>query len=263
MTMSTELQKKLSEYAPEPPAGSWEAIAKALDEAPATGFAQLLHQFEATPPADSWQKINALLDGTSQAKVVPISNSRRRIWQYATAAAILVFAITGFLLLGSRSTTPAINDTRAAATQPADTDAKQIPPQNNTASAIQRVENAGDGQVAALTAYHRESRNITNRIRPDLQLGNVLLAANFIPKKAERKETVLKEANLDKYMVYSDNEGNAMKLPKKLFDFITCVKEDLLCKEQMQQLQEKLASTSMNTDFTGVLEILSNLKENQ
>jgi hypothetical protein len=64
-------------------------------------------------------------------------------------------------------------------------------------------------------------------------------------------------------MVYSDGDGTAMKLPKKLFDFITCVREDILCKQEMQQLQQRFASTVLTTDFTGVLEVLKTLKENQ
>jgi hypothetical protein len=54
-----------------------------------------------------------------------------------------------------------------------------------------------------------------------------------------------------------------MKLPKKLFDFITCVKEDITCKQEMQQLQQRFASSVLTTDFTGVIEILKTLKENQ
>ena len=63
--------------------------------------------------------------------------------------------------------------------------------------------------------------------------------------------------------MYSDGDGNAMRLPKKLFDFISCVKEDVSCKQEMQQWQQQFAAAVLTTDFTGVLEILKTLKENQ
>ena len=80
---------------------------------------------------------------------------------------------------------------------------------------------------------------------------------------AYEKQTVATNIPLEKYMVYSDGDGNAMKLPKKLFDFITCVREEVVCQQQMQQLQQRFALTAMTTDFTGVLDIVKNLKENQ
>jgi hypothetical protein len=262
MIMSKELQKKLSEYAPEPPAKTWDAIAKALDETTGlTGFANSLYQYEETPPMDSWSKISAVLDKAAGAKVVPFS--RKRIIQYVAAAVILsAFILGAGLMTGNRNSSPVISGTNAAIKIPADTEAKKVDPPNNVAVSNEPSSSTLEHADPILTS-HKENRSVISRIRPDTQLGNVLLAANFIPKTAERKQTVSNYPASDKYMVYSDNEGNAMKLPKKLFDFITCVREDVLCKEQMLELQEKLASTSLNTDFTGVLEILKNLKENQ
>ncbi|HJW17876.1 MAG TPA: hypothetical protein VJ499_12180 [Flavisolibacter sp.] len=264
MTMSTALQNKLLQYAPEPPAKTWEAIAKALDEAPITSdFAQSLYQYEETPPVSAWSRISTELDNSSPAKVIPFYKRNRRALQYVAAAVILFAFVLGAGLLVNRSARPELNHTNAAVNIPVDTESKRSLPGNNAAVAVEQAPVSSFQNHEPIAAIHRESRNITNRIRSHMQLGNVLLAANFIPKTAERKQTVSRDPSLDKYMVYSDNDGNAMKLPKKLFDFITCVREDMLCKEQMQQLQEKLASTSLNTDFTGVLEILNNLKENQ
>jgi hypothetical protein len=264
MTMSTELQKKLSAYAPEPPANTWDAIAKALDETPVvTGFADSLYQYEEIPPNDPWSKISAELDKSAGAKVVPFFR-RSRIVQYVAAAVILLaFVVGAGLMIGNRTITPSMTGTNAAIKIPADTESKKVDTQNNVAVSTGQIPNTSFEQEYPVVISHKENRSIRNRISPTTRLGNVLLAANFIPKTAERKQTVSNYPASDKYMVYSDNEGNAMKLPKKLFDFITCVREDVLCKEQMLELQEKLASTSLNTDFTGVLEILNNLKENQ
>ena len=261
--MSKELQKKLSEYAPEPPAKTWDAIAKALDETTElTGFASSLYQYEETPPIDSWSKISAVLDKAAGAKVVPFSRKKRTIQYVAAAVILLAFILGAGLMTGNRNSSPAISGTNAAIKISADTEAKKVDPQNDVA--VSSEPSSSPLQHAdPILSNHKENRSVISRIRPGTQLGNVLLGANFIPKTAERKQTVSNYPASDKYMVYSDNEGNAMKLPKKLFDFITCVREDVLCKEQMLELQEKLASTSLNTDFTGVLEILKNLKENQ
>jgi hypothetical protein len=264
MTMSTELQKKLSEYAPEPPAKTWDAIAKALDETPViTGFANSLYHYEETPPNDTWSGISAVLDKSAGAKVVPFSRKNRTLQYVAAAVILLAFVLGAGLMIGNRTITPSIPGTNAAIKIPADTESKKYDTQNDVAVSPGHLPTSSFEREDPVLISHKENRSIISRIRPSTRLGNVLLAANFIPKTAERKQTVSNYPASDKYMVYSDNEGNAMKLPKKLFDFITCVREDVLCKEQMLELQEKLASTSLNTDFTGVLEILKNLKENQ
>jgi len=264
MIMSTELQKKLTEYAPEPPANTWDAIAKALDETPAvTGFANSLYQYEETPPMGTWSKISVVLDTTAGAKVVPFSRKKRIVQYVAAAVILLAFVLGAGLMIGNRTTTPSITGSNASIKPSADTETKNAGPHNDVAVSTGQIPNSSFEREVAVVSSHKENRSIISRIRPSTRLGNVLIAANFIPKTAERKQTVSNYPASEKYMVYSDNDGNAMKLPKKLFDFITCVREDLLCKEQMQQLQEKLAATSLNTDFTGVLEILNNLKENQ
>jgi hypothetical protein len=85
---------------------------------------------------------------------------------------------------------------------------------------------------------------------------------SFMPVNAERVQTVDEDIPLEKYMVYSDGEGTAIKLPKKLFDFFSCVKEEAECKMQMRQLQQQFASTS-TTDFGGVMELVKKLADNQ
>ena len=64
-------------------------------------------------------------------------------------------------------------------------------------------------------------------------------------------------------MIYSDDDGNAIRLPKKIFSAFACPTEDLICKRRLQQLREKFAASAMTTDFNGVLQILKSLQENQ
>ena len=48
-----------------------------------------------------------------------------------------------------------------------------------------------------------------------------------------------------------------------MYDAITCPNKDVSCLEKIKQLQEKMAASTMFADFTGVLDILDNLGENQ
>jgi hypothetical protein len=111
--------------------------------------------------------------------------------------------------------------------------------------------------------YSEEKKTILKRLRPQLKLGSLVITNRFVPKVAQTKQTVDKDASAEKYMIYSDGDGNVLKLSKKLFDFFSCAKEEVVCREQMQQLQQQFASTSLSTDFTSVLEMLQKLKENQ
>jgi hypothetical protein len=80
-----------------------------------------------------------------------------------------------------------------------------------------------------------------------------------LPQKAN-KEELLNYSELDSYMVYSDGDGNAMKLPKKLFSLVHCQDGDYTCKERIKQLQQKMASGATTTDFAGIIEILRQLQ---
>ena len=64
-------------------------------------------------------------------------------------------------------------------------------------------------------------------------------------------------------MVYSDDDGNAMRLSKKLVELISCVKEEVVCAEQVQQMQYKIANYITTNDFSGLMEMLRNMKENK
>ena len=260
--MSSSLQEKLLQYAPEPPQKVWEEIADSLD-ASASTLSDKLYQFEETPAAEVWNKINNKLDNNQPAKVLPFFQRHKTVLRYGAAAAILIFVAVAAVLLVNRK-----NESGSMATIPANSQSQ--PAQTNSTVPAPDVEPKSTllAEIPENNSNVRESlgdekRNLLHRLRPQMQLGSVELAKNFIPETAERKQTVDLGEPLEKYMVYSDGDGNAMKLPKKLFDFISCVKENILCKEEMQQLQEKFAAADFSNDFTGVLEMIKNLKENQ
>jgi hypothetical protein len=261
--MSTQLQNKLWHYAPEPPQKVWETIASLLDEKTEAGFPKKLYDFEASPSPQTWDKIKARLEAPSPAKVVPFFQKHKKLIQYAAAAAIVILlAVTTTLLTENKpgsartATTPATVQNRQR-----NIDSKASPDQRTTPKSNSLLASARPD-----TDYQKnaeEKKSPYSKLQPQTKLGAIISRLTFMPKVAEAKQTVSSDIPFEKYMVYSDGDGNAMKLPKKLFDFITCVKEDMLCKQEMEQLQQKVASAVLTTDFTGVLEVLKNLKENQ
>ena len=261
--MSTSLQNKLLQYAPEPPEKVWDAITNALDGNAAPGFAEKLYVFEQVPSPHVWNRLSNQLDFLRPVRAVPFFQRYKKLATYSAAAAILIFIAIGIALFPSK-TKPAI-----VANTPANIQSKKIIPDPNAPSEPYATESSSS--LAAANQHRNtgqknipgEKKNLLSRLRPSTYLGSVMIAKTFIPRKAETRQTVNSDAPIEKYMVYSDGDGNAMRLPKKLFDFISCVKEDIRCKQEMQQLQEQFASAVLTTDFTGVLEILKTLKENQ
>lgn len=260
--MNKNIQEKLAHYAPEPPAPVWDRIAAALDEETAA-LGSRLKAFEAPPPAGAWKKIEAGL-GKAAARVVPFY--RKAVWPAAAALLLLVAALaylqtapplpagTGSGSAARRTATP--GGSRATATQTA-------VPSSEPARERQAAGETTEPHSRTTLLAVAEKKETAPLLRPELQLGGLALARYAAPSSAATKTILTSRVSPEKYMVYSDDEGTAMRLPKKLFDLVACVKANPLCKQRMQQLQQQLASTSLSTDFTGVLDILQNLKENQ
>jgi hypothetical protein len=258
--MSNQLQTKLLEYAPEPPAKVWNAIEAALDEGSPT-LAHKLYEFEVSPPSQVWDKIDSELDKTSQpAELIPFYQLHKKAIGYAAAALLFLLTITSGYLM-NRKTQSASFVTSPIPSQPKQDNANtfnQTDPSHNTTLYTQVNGSPNDQRN-----YSEEKKTILKRLRPQLKLGSLVITNRFVPKVAQTKQTVDKDASAEKYMIYSDGDGNVLKLSKKLFDFFSCAKEEVVCREQMQQLQQQFASTSLSTDFTSVLEMLQKLKENQ
>lgn len=261
--MSTQLQNKLLHYAPEPPEKVWEAIVNSLEES-ASPLSEKLYHFEATPSTEVWDKINSQLDAVRFAKVVPFLHRYKKVVRYSTAVAVVTFlAITTTLLIGKQTQSETTSQQAQVQQPTSNSKTSAAPTQKDGSNGEVFLANIGETKINTQPSTASEKRNVLHRLRPPFQLASVEVGENFVPEAAEIKQTVNTDLPVEKYMVYSDADGNAMKLPKKLFDFISCVQEDVNCKQQLQQLQQKFASTALTTDFTGVLELLKNLKENQ
>jgi hypothetical protein len=259
--MSSTYRDKLLQYAPEPPQKVWDEIAKSLDAA-TPALSEKLYQFETAPPAGVWEKINNKLGNNQPAKVIPFFQKHKTVLRYSAAAAILIFIVAASIFFsqekeaGNIAGIPVEQQSQKGKTN-ADASVPSLQSKNTLLAETKDDESSVQKNSPA------EKQSLLHHLPSQTQLGAVELAKNFIPEVAEQKQTVDAATAVEKYMVYSDDDGNAMKLPKKLFDFISCVKENILCKEEMQQLQEKFAAADFSNDFTGVLEMIKNLKENQ
>ena len=86
---------------------------------------------------------------------------------------------------------------------------------------------------------------------------------DFLPTASIKNDMIAYQASVDNYMIYTDEDGHAMKLPKKLYEAFECATREIACSRKIKDLQQRVASSAVSSDFTGVLEMLRNLQENQ
>jgi len=251
--MSNQLQDKLLHYEVQPPDGVWNNIATALNEEFSPTLSERLFQFEANPDKNLWDKIDASLNGalTEKAKVIPFYTRYRRPLKYSGAVAIFAFLAILTSLLISKKTESELPAQGVVKEIKKDTSKSPSPVDNKETSEVN-----GNERTIARAATSRPREITHNKISTETD-------ESFLPHRAERNEIVSSSLVPDKYMIYSDGDGNAVRLPKKIFSAFACPTDDLICKERLQQLREKFAASAMTADFNGLLQILKSLQENQ
>lgn len=254
--MSSPLQNKLLHYEVPPPEGAWDKIAAALNENVSLTLSEKLFQYEEVPPPKVWQNINTQLDDkvTEQAKVVPFFTKYRRPLKYSSAVAVFIFVAVLTSLLVSKKTESEIPAQGVTKTTKKDTGETNIDSKQSNSVAQLKQKNNSDRLIA-------KSRAPKVRLQEDHN--SYSIAEDLLPHQAYRNETVSSSLPSDKYMIYSDGDGNAVRLPKKIFSAFACPADDIVCKQRLQQLREKFAQSAMTADFTGLLQILKSLQENQ
>lgn len=260
--MSNDLQNKLFHFEADPPKEVWNKIADALDADAEQTFPQRLLNYEEQPPAGIWDKIEAGLEESGPAvKVIPITWFKKPLRYVAAAASIIAIvfmatnlanknAATGSMVGGTETITPANQSSVLPLDQPNIT--KSNEQTQHEAPAIASAEEPNE------TARPKRKRSPAF-IRPQNIFRSFSFSQRFLPQKAEKKER-LDFSGLDNYMVYSDGDGNAIRVPKKLFHLVYCEDDDDSCRERIRRLQKKMAASATTTDFGGVLEILRQLQ---
>jgi hypothetical protein len=257
--MNDQIQNKLLQYEAQPPDRTWDEIAAALDSGAGT-FADKLYRFEQTPRDTAWQKIHAQLDARPAA--IPFHKRYSRPLKYsATIAAMVVIAVLLSLLISKKTVSEGVATT-----------IKQTPASrngNNISTAPQNTEEQKQISIARLNTNKHvghiklSAAKASFWLGPEPTLRPVAMLNNIVPEVAERSTAIDYSTPVDKYMMYSDGDGNPIRLPKKLYDAFACATDRINCKQKIKRLQEQAAAAAMSTDFTGILDVLNKLEENQ
>lgn len=253
--MNKGFQDKLQQYAPPAPEGTWDAIEASLNEG--ASFASRLQSFETPPPPATWNKIISQLP--ARARVKPLW---KKLLPYGMAAGLLAFVVLIGNLLNSSST----SDTAVGVPDNPSNNSellKETSPSYTVSGPQQKTAEQGDYSSSPnrnTTSYKPSGTRYEDM--PGMAYASFTELPDFIPDHAETKPSITTEY-ADKYMVHTDENGNAVRVPKKIFDLVDCVKADQVCKDRIELLQQKLALSSVTTEFTGLLDLVKNLKENQ
>ena len=255
--MDSPIQNKLLHYEIQPPEGAWDKIAASLDETISLPLSQKLYDYEEQPLGTVWQNIVAQLEGSvsEKAKVVPFFIRYRRPLKYSGAVAIFIFFAVITSLLVSKKTESEL---------PAQGITNGVKSKKDTSLTAGSTENI---TVFQPTGKNDEQGTIAKSkirdIKTDDSQRSVSFDADLFPREAQRNDIFSTSLSPDKYMIYSDGDGNAIRLPKKIYSAFACSTNDLICKQRLQKLRQKFAASAVTTDFTGLLQIMKSLQENQ
>lgn len=260
--MESSIQNKLNNYEPVPPDGVWNRINAALDENEEHLLADRILNYAPAPPSGNWEKISRLLDVNKVPGVVlPFYKKYRKPLKYTGAAAVIAFLAILTSLLISKKTISEVP------LQPSVVAKEAL--QSNTPGE-RNQEEAETNSRSATQVFASNTRTSADRIRKTNQLGiqshsagTLALLNNILPKTVQRKNSITNDSRTEHYMIYSDEEGNAVRLPKKLFNAFACPVEQVSCKQKLKRIQEKIAASAQSADFAGILEIVNSLQENQ
>jgi hypothetical protein len=262
--MSSELQHKLLHYEVAPPEQVWDKIAASLDQDIPFTVSERLLQFQQTPPPSAWTAISKQLDHPQRhAVVLPFFKRYRRPLKYAGATAAMVVLAVLVSLMVSKKTESEVSiqgQTKVPASRPQQTNDTAPPQQPEEINTL--MARAGKPAKSQGISFYRGAV----MLEPMNMISEVAHMEQFFPGLAAPTHALPSRdlsSKYDNYMVYSDDEGHAVRLPKKMYDAIACPNDDLICKQRIKYLQQQVSSAAVTADFTGLLEILNNMKENK
>ncbi len=263
---TNQLKNKLARFEALPPEGAWDKLVERLESSET--FAERLFQYEETPSLRNWISIEKTLEQPSQpAKIIPFGTRFKRPIRYITAASIIGLILVASTLLmkrteagsvqaGSKTTVPTTPSLIVKNKQPNSITKQATEEKYAIKQSTVSLQNAAGFLDNKISASLKKPLRL---IQPGKEVSTPLLNNGFIPTHADEKD-FYDFSLADNYMVCSDDDGNALKLPKKLFSLVRCKDGDGSCKERIRQLQQKLASPAITADFSGVLEMLQQLQ---
>jgi hypothetical protein len=245
--MENRLQHKLFNYQAQPPVGVWNKINVVLDEEASKPFSERLANYEQYPAPFLWDNIVASLDENDQ-KVIPLKLRFSKPLRYSTAAACLIaVAVLITLLINKKSVS---NEAGLITRQPSTTviAAPQKEDQNING------ENSG-GNINRANRTQEQSKISPIRIKKAIssfKRSNYVLANTFPKVEIDMPE---------RYIIYASSSGDAFRISKKLFDLFACSDVNEKCRENIELMQQQVASPGIMTatDFSGLLDLLQSI----
>ncbi|MBB1283693.1 hypothetical protein HRH25_04840 [Flavisolibacter sp. BT320] len=242
--MNNDLQNKLQQFSPDPPAEAWDKIASALDAE--ESFAPRLYAYEETPPASNWQKIEQqALTVEKEAKIVPLHRRLSKPIRYIAAASIIAIILVTVTLTTERTEAGALETEGTTAVPsaniPVTAGTDPTGNENNSGQQFNTNESATDDN-------NQNSLAGSQTQRPTSLTGKRSFS------------TVPINALQSNYVTYSDGNGKVMRVSRKMETYINCQDSDRQCKQRLKELRQKMAAKAMTTDFTGILEMLQQLQ---
>jgi hypothetical protein len=258
--MSNQLQNKLLQYEVQPPAELWRKIAESLDEHDASSLSGKLYQYETEPSPGVWNKIEVQLDQPgSLKKSSPFYIRYRRPLKYSGAvAAMVVIAVLVSLLFSKKSESNLATDNITTKV------IKKDPAKSNLENPVEEIRNSVTRSLQRDQIIPSFSKTKTLRTKKVNYQSSFLLSEHFLPETVEKGPAITSSSIPgDKYMIYSDGNGNAVRLPKKIYNAVACPTDNFECQRRLRELKDKFVSAAVTSDFNGILEILKSLQENQ
>lgn len=255
--MSKDLKERFSKFEAVPPKNLWDRVAAELEQD--AGFPQKLYNYQQAPAAGNWAKIAAAL-AQAPAPVVPLFTRYKRPLLWLTAACVVAAIVLVALLIPSSeegiNQPPQIVESIPPTQPPSQVEKDSAPAESfdfKTITARAATPQKNIASVAMATLKKPAMRDIESR----MEMGDI--TGNFIPASAN-EEVVTDLRSFDDYIVYSNSNGMAMKLPKRLFSLVHCVEGDKTCDERMYRLQKTLSTNVIPNDFMGLLDILNQIQ---
>lgn len=266
--MSSNWEHKLYNYGETPPPSAWDAIAAGLDDAKAA-YPDKLYNYQEVPPATAWQKIEENLQPVAKQESKVVAMPRRSHWVRYAAAAVLLLAIAGIAYFATPGTVndsvAGTNNTLQLNTVPIAPPVKRVlkhfnvPPQ---ASDVTQSKTKSPRNVVTYAANNFIKRRMGQKQSSVSLPTEPAFAAHLdvIPQEKSIVDTEL----TDRYMIATTEDGNPVRLPKKVYSAYACPDDEpahKACELQLTLLQHKM-STSLTTDFGHFMDLLKNLQEN-
>lgn len=251
--MNEKLKQILFNYKKAPPPETWNHIRRQLQE---KAVRHKLFHYAAPPSHSVWEKLNNELN---QAWSAP-SKPRRRslLWIPVAALLLLAFVFDFFLNRKKPAPTPAA---RTEQIYPPASNLQNKAPQDRIFVKKAAKNNSGGKQNFEFVIRQRPSGNEHPFQRTVLkgQLSEAVVAL----VAPHEKIRILDLGQPDEYLVYTQDNLHYTRVAKKVFPLVLCATVDHSCKNQIDQLQSRVTTASFTAGFTGFVDMLIHLRENQ